>query len=244
MRALRLLHGDLPDLRAVPRRKRFPARSHRPHSRDAGKGRPAAREDSPPSRSLSFVPVVHDHLRREGGLCASDRYRAHLYRGQLSPPARRADAAAHDRRTAPLSAAFRPCFASGAACGIHSLASCRRAAQSGRACHRQPCRRRNSRARNLSGRRPQKTARGVAAELRPASARSQYQRGNDPPVAAARVRCGRCAQHRLLRRVAAAYGPQRSRQGSGAQNMSPPGARNWRAASMRSSSTPRAAARR
>ena len=62
VRALRLLHRDLPDLRAAGRRARQPARAHLSHQGDAG-GRPRADGvGGQARRPLPVVPRLHDDL--------------------------------------------------------------------------------------------------------------------------------------------------------------------------------------
>ena len=149
MRPLRFLHRDLPNLCAVSRREQVPrAVASTSFARCWKRAEPPhARQSTISIASVRACRAWHD-LRREGGLCASDRYRARHIEDKLSPPARRADAAAPDRRTAPLSAAFRLALRSGAARGTIRGAFCRAAVtKSDRACRRRPCRRRNSRAR-------------------------------------------------------------------------------------------------
>ena len=82
LRALRLLHGHLPDLRAARRRARQPARPHLP---DEGDVRAAAGEAEPrgaaPRRPLPVVPVVHDDLPERRRLHAPRRPRPRPHRG-------------------------------------------------------------------------------------------------------------------------------------------------------------------
>ena len=61
VRALRLLHRDLPDLPAARRRARRPARPHLPHQAGARRPRADAR-DPAPSRPLPDLPQLRDDL--------------------------------------------------------------------------------------------------------------------------------------------------------------------------------------
>ncbi len=88
MRALRLLHGDVPDVRAARRRARQPARPHLPdqgHARErpARDGRRRAAH-----RPLPELPLVHDDVPVGRALPASDRSRARARRADVSAAAR------------------------------------------------------------------------------------------------------------------------------------------------------------
>ena len=90
LRALRLLHRDLPDLRAARRRTRQPARAHLPDQGHAG-NRPARhRGGGAACRPLPVLPVLHDHLPLRRALHASGRSRPDLYRAHLPPALARA----------------------------------------------------------------------------------------------------------------------------------------------------------
>ena len=62
----------------------FSARPHRSHPRHAGARRRARREDRASSRQLPLVSVLHDDLRGQGRLRASDRPGARSYRTAIS----------------------------------------------------------------------------------------------------------------------------------------------------------------
>ena len=62
LRALRLLHRDLPDLSGAGRRARQPARAHLPDQGHAGRGAAGGREDGQAHRPLPLLPRLHDDL--------------------------------------------------------------------------------------------------------------------------------------------------------------------------------------
>ena len=107
LRALRLLHRDLSDLRAARRRARQPARPHLPDEGDAGERRAAGAGDRQAYRPLPVLPLLHDHLPVRRALHASGRSRPRLYRGALSAAVVRAAAAGAAATHDSLSAAFR-----------------------------------------------------------------------------------------------------------------------------------------
>ena len=74
VRALRLLHRDLPDLPGAGRRPRQPARPHLPHEARARRRR-GEREDAAPPRSLPHLPRLRDHLPLGRALRAPGRHR-------------------------------------------------------------------------------------------------------------------------------------------------------------------------
>ena len=76
LRALRLLHGDLPDLCAARRRARLPARAHLSHQGHAGERQAGRRRDASPYRPLPLLPFLHDDLPVGRALHASGRPRA------------------------------------------------------------------------------------------------------------------------------------------------------------------------
>ena len=88
MRALRLLHRDVPDLCAARRRARLAARAHLPDQGHAGERRPATQEVVKPYRSLPVVPCLHDDLSVRRALHAPRRSRPRAYRENLSPSRR------------------------------------------------------------------------------------------------------------------------------------------------------------
>ena len=61
VRALRLLHGDVPDVPAARRRARRPARAHLPHQGGA-RGRAGHREDAAAPRPLPHLPQLRDDV--------------------------------------------------------------------------------------------------------------------------------------------------------------------------------------
>jgi len=73
MRALRLLHGDLPDLSVAGRRARWPPRPHLPHQGDA-RGRRAFPFHSAAPRQMSDLPRMRDDLSIGGSLRAPAGY--------------------------------------------------------------------------------------------------------------------------------------------------------------------------
>jgi glycolate oxidase iron-sulfur subunit len=86
VRALRLLHGDLPDLCAARRRARQPARAH---LSDQGDARARARRRPPRScarRPLPVLPRLHDDLPVRRSLPAPDRPCARARRAHVSAP--------------------------------------------------------------------------------------------------------------------------------------------------------------
>ena len=82
LRALRLLHRDLPDLPGAGRRARQPARAHLPDQGHAGAGAAGGREDGQAHRPLPLVPRLHDDLPVGGALHAPRRPRPRLYRAR------------------------------------------------------------------------------------------------------------------------------------------------------------------
>ena len=64
LRALRFLHGHMPDLCPAWRRTRFPARSHLPDQGDARAGPAGHARGRQAHRSLPVMPCLHDHLSR------------------------------------------------------------------------------------------------------------------------------------------------------------------------------------
>ena len=73
----------MPHLRSAARRERWPARPHRSDQGNAGKPARTDAADRCAHRPVSFLHVVHDHLRGESRLHASGRYGARAHRGQL-----------------------------------------------------------------------------------------------------------------------------------------------------------------
>ena len=84
LRALRLLHRDLPDLRAARRRARQPARAHLPDEADAGERQAARGRHRQAHRPLPLLPLLHDHLPVRRALHASGRPRPRLHRGDTT----------------------------------------------------------------------------------------------------------------------------------------------------------------
>ena len=84
VRALRLLHRDLPDLRAAGRRARQPARAHLLHQGDAGGRSRADGVGGQARRPLPVVPELHDDLSVGRALHAPGRSRPASHRGALS----------------------------------------------------------------------------------------------------------------------------------------------------------------
>src|SRR5690606_36786360 len=85
VRALRLLHGDLTDLRPPRRRARRPAWAHLPDEGDAGKRRPRDRAGREAHRSLPLQPRLHYHVPLWLALPAPRGSRAPVYRANLCP---------------------------------------------------------------------------------------------------------------------------------------------------------------
>ena len=106
LRALRLLHRDLPDLCAARRRARFAARAHLPDQGHAGERPAGDRRGRQAHRPLPVVPRLHDHLSVGRALHASGRPRPRPYRGDLPAAAGRpADCARCWRRCCRIPAA-------------------------------------------------------------------------------------------------------------------------------------------
>ena len=201
LRALRLLHRHLPDLRAARRRARFAARAHLPHQGHAG-ARPAGdRRGGQAYRPLPVLPRLHDHLPLRGALHAPRRSRPRPYREDLPPAARSTAGCARCSpaccRTRPASAARsrprgwpRPFAPSSPRSGSSRLAAMLRLAPA-----RLP---RAAARRALAGmRRPQERARGrvgAARRLRQSGARSVDQRGGHPRAHPPRHRGGRAGR--------------------------------------------------
>ena len=120
LRALRLLHRDLPDLCARRQRARFAARAHLPDQGHAG-ARPAGDGGRRRAhRPLPVVPCLHDDLSVGRALHASGRPCPRPYRKHLSPAAGRASVAHDAGQADALSAALpagAPCGAPGKAVG-------------------------------------------------------------------------------------------------------------------------------
>ena len=81
LRALRLLHRHLPDLRAAGRRARQPARPHLPDEGDVRARPPGQPGGAAPRRPLPLLPLVHDHLPQRRRLHAPRRPRPRAHRG-------------------------------------------------------------------------------------------------------------------------------------------------------------------
>ena len=82
LRALRAVHGDLPDLCAAGRRARQPARAHLPHQGHARGQRAGELRGADPRRPLPVVPLLHDDVPERRRLHAPRRPRAQLHRGR------------------------------------------------------------------------------------------------------------------------------------------------------------------
>ena len=76
LRALRLLHGDLPDLPAAGRRARRPARTHLPDQADARRRCGHRHEHAAAPRSLPELPQLRDDLPVGRALRPAARHRA------------------------------------------------------------------------------------------------------------------------------------------------------------------------
>ena len=93
LRALRLLHRDLPDLCARRQRARFAARAHLPDQGHAGERPAGDRRSRHAYRSLPVLPRLHDDLPVGRALHAPGRPCPRPYRAHLSPAAGRSPAA-------------------------------------------------------------------------------------------------------------------------------------------------------
>ncbi len=221
MRALRLLHGDMPDLCDARQRARQSARAHLPDQGHAGK-RPSGRHgDRHPCRSLPVVPGLHDDLPVRGQLHAPGRSRPRAYRKDLSPAVDRSPDATPARHGAALSGAV-----SRRAVAGRPRPAVRRSFPSDRAVE---AARRHAGARpgtrtekirlGVAGRarraRAAQGAGGAAFGLRAAGARSRHQRCGDPAFDAARHRGGGRRRRGVLRRAGAPYGSRGGRAGRG-----------------------------
>ena len=91
LRALRLLHRDLPDLCAARRRARQPEGPHLSHQGDAGERPPGDARGGQAYRPLPLVPVVHDDLPVGRQLHASRRSRPTPYREDVQAAVVRPD---------------------------------------------------------------------------------------------------------------------------------------------------------
>ena len=195
LRALRLLHRDLPDLRARRRRARFAARAHLPDQGHAG-ARPAGdRRGRHAYRPLPVVPRLHDDLSVGRALHAPGRpcprpYRAAPIAGRWSIGccarllARRAALSA----PVPAGAARRRCSASRSrrcsiAIGLKPLAAMLRLAPGA-----VPQRPRGAADLSGAGRAPR--PRRAARRLRQRRAGAADQRGHDPRADPPRHRGG------------------------------------------------------
>ena len=229
LRALRLLHGRLSDLRADPRRERSAARAYRSHQGDVGKRRTARPRDGRPYRQLPVLQQLHDDLRGRRGLSASVRHSPRPYRGELPPAARRPSAARDDRTDDTGSRPFRPHDPSGPPRPADPGAVAAPPRQSGRSGAGLPAAR--SRPDRCSSRpRSAAAARRPAAGLRSAGAGPGDQRGDDSAAHPARLRgCGAgCGG--LLRRVHPPHGQGGDGDGCCCAGSSMPGPRSWRPA--------------
>ncbi len=97
LRALRLLHRDLSDLRAARRRTRQPARAHLPDQGHARGRSPGDAGSGQAYRPLPLLPLLHDDLPFGRELHAPRRSRAASHREDLSPPLVRPSGSARPR---------------------------------------------------------------------------------------------------------------------------------------------------
>ena len=114
LRALRLLHRHLPDLRAAGRRARQPARPHLPDEGDVRARPPGQPRGAAPRRPLPVLPLVHDHLPERRRLHAPRRLRPRAHRGDRQARLQGAPRARPARRHAALSRPLPPGAAGGA----------------------------------------------------------------------------------------------------------------------------------
>ena len=98
LRALRLLHRDLSDLRPARRRARQPARPHLPDQGHAGERQAGVAAGGHPHRPLPVLPVLHDDLPLGRALHAPGRPRPALHRGDVHAALARPSAAPHAGR--------------------------------------------------------------------------------------------------------------------------------------------------
>ena len=99
LRALRLLHGDLPDLSAARRRARFARAGASTSSRTCWKSdKPAIAGGGQAYRPLPLLPLLHDDLPVGRALHAPRRSCPRLYRGDLSAALERPPLRALPRR--------------------------------------------------------------------------------------------------------------------------------------------------
>ena len=255
LRALRLLHGDLPDLSAARRRTRFAARAHLSHQGHAGEPASGDRARGQARRSLPVLPRLHDDLPVGRALHAPRRPCARLYRGDLPAPARRPHAARRAfARSSPRAACSAP-----RCCSPRSADRCGRsspripqygaklAAMLALAPKVDPGAGRDRRARGISRerRRGETSAHRAADGLRPGGAGAGDQRRDDPADQPRRRRRRPAERRGLLRLAGASHGPRGAIARSGARQYRRLAARDRAAAaSRRSSSPPRDAARR
>ena len=200
LRALRVLHCDLPDVPGARRRARLAQGPHLPDQGHA-RSRPAGRrEDGQAHRSLPQLPRLHDDLPVGRALHAPRRPCARIHRGDLPPAAAGAGAALDAREDPALSAAL-PLRAPGRAARAAVRAADAGAApgDAGARAEGSAARSPAPRAAGVSGRGAAAPAGGAAGRLRAAGPRPADQRRHDPPPHPARLRGGAGGGGRLLR---------------------------------------------
>src|SRR5882724_6870567 len=84
LRALRLLHGDMPDLSRVGRRAGFAARTHHADAAYVGKRGATDRRNGEASRSMPFLSGLPNGMSLGRRLRGTDRSVARPYRDALS----------------------------------------------------------------------------------------------------------------------------------------------------------------
>ena len=231
LRALRLLHRDLSDLRPARRRARQPARPHLPDQGHAGERQAGVAAGGHPHRPLPVLPVLHDDLPLGRALHAPGRPRPALHRGDLHAALARPSAAPHARRGAAAAAAVpagadwlqaRTAFPPPA-----SRASCRHArARPGAPAVTLPSR---PAAGVRGGRRAPRPGRAPLG-LRAAGAGARDQRGDDSAADPPWRRGGDRQRRGLLRRAGPSHGPRGPGAGLGAGRTSTRGSGSARTA--------------
>ncbi len=202
MRALRILHGDLPDLHAARRRARQSAGADLPDQGHARERAGADRGRRQAHRQVPELPLVHDDVSVRRELHASRRPRAPPHRDDLPEACDRPRDAPRPRGRAASTAAVSRDPSGVAAGGAARRALAEAARRRAEPRSAEPAEGLAGRpAANLRQRRKEDAAGRAAQRLRPAGSCAGDQRGDDPAPHASRLRGGRRAGGGLLRRA-------------------------------------------